>query len=117
MIPRTQWRTGVSPVPCRTRFDPARDSSWPYAAGYAATFGLPHDEALNAITLNPAEIWGVADQFGFARWGKDGQRGGGRRRSAGRQDGCEKNFHRRASGSNVPMTSRQTELRDRYSGK
>src|SRR5438445_2004795 len=36
----------------------------PYAAGYATAFGLPHDEALKAITLNPAEIWGVADQLG-----------------------------------------------------
>src|SRR5436309_6561440 len=36
----------------------------PYAAGYATAFGLPHDEALKAITLNAAEVWGVADQLG-----------------------------------------------------
>ena len=27
----------------------------------SVAFGLPYDEALKAITLNPAEIWGVAD--------------------------------------------------------
>ena len=42
----------------------------PYAAGYATAFGLPHDEALKAITLNPAEIWGVADQLGSLDVGK-----------------------------------------------
>ena len=42
----------------------------PYAAGYATAFGLPYDEALKAITLNPAEIWGVADQLGSLDVGK-----------------------------------------------
>ena len=35
----------------------------PYAAGYATAFGLPYDEALKAITINAAEIWGVADNW------------------------------------------------------
>ncbi len=42
----------------------------PYAAGYATAFGLPHDEALRAITLTPAEIWGVADRLGSLDVGK-----------------------------------------------
>ena len=42
----------------------------PYAAGFATAFGLPYDEALKAITLNPAEIWGVADQLGSLDVGK-----------------------------------------------
>src|SRR6202142_3359804 len=33
----------------------------PDQAGFATAFGLPYDEALKAITLNAAEIWGVAD--------------------------------------------------------
>ena len=44
--------------------------SLPYAAGYATAFGLPHDEALKAITLNAAEIWGVADRLGSIDVGK-----------------------------------------------
>ena len=31
-------------------------------------FGLPYDEALKAITLNPAEIWGVADSWARSMW-------------------------------------------------
>src|SRR5271157_108074 len=33
----------------------------PDQAGFATAFGLPYDEALKAITINPAEVWGVAD--------------------------------------------------------
>ena len=36
----------------------------PYQAGFATAFGLPYEEALKAITLNPAQIWGVADKLG-----------------------------------------------------
>src|SRR5216684_7575493 len=42
----------------------------PDQAGFATAFGLPYDEALKAITLNPAEIWGVADQLGSLDVGK-----------------------------------------------
>ena len=42
----------------------------PYQAATAAAFGLPYDEALKAITLNPAQIWGVADKLGSIEEGK-----------------------------------------------
>jgi imidazolonepropionase-like amidohydrolase len=42
----------------------------PDQAGYATAFGLPYDEALKAITLNAAEIWGVADKLGSLDAGK-----------------------------------------------
>jgi imidazolonepropionase-like amidohydrolase len=42
----------------------------PYQAAAAVAFGLPHDEALKALTLNPAEIWGVADRVGSIEEGK-----------------------------------------------
>jgi imidazolonepropionase-like amidohydrolase len=42
----------------------------PYSAALAANFGLPYEEALKAITINPAEIWGVADQIGSIEAGK-----------------------------------------------
>src|SRR6266853_2789338 len=69
----------------------------PYAAGYATAFGLPHDEALKAITLNPAEIWVVADGDPLDV-----------------KSDVKRVF---IEGREVPMTSRQTELRDRYSGR
>ena len=86
----------------------------PYAAGYATAFGLPHDEALKAITLNPAEIWGVADQLGSLDVGKTA--------NVVVADGdpldVKKDVKRIfIAGRPVPMTSRQTVLRDRYSAK
>lgn len=42
----------------------------PYEAATGVPFGLPREEALNAITRNPAEILGVADRFGTIEEGK-----------------------------------------------
>jgi imidazolonepropionase-like amidohydrolase len=42
----------------------------PYEAAAAVAFGLPYDEALKALTINPAQIWGVADQVGSVEKGK-----------------------------------------------
>lgn len=42
----------------------------PYQAAAAVAFGLPHEEALRAVTLSPAEIWGVADRLGSIEKGK-----------------------------------------------
>lgn len=42
----------------------------PYHAAMAAAFGLPKDVALKAITIFPAEIWGVADRIGSLEPGK-----------------------------------------------
>jgi imidazolonepropionase-like amidohydrolase len=40
-------------------------------AGMAVSFGLSWDEALRAITLAPAEIFGVADKIGTLQAGRD----------------------------------------------
>jgi len=42
----------------------------PFQAAAAVAFGLPQDEALKAITINPAEIWGVSDKVGSVEKGK-----------------------------------------------
>lgn len=42
----------------------------PYHAASAAAFGLPKEEALKAITIYPAEIFGVADRIGSLEVGK-----------------------------------------------
>jgi imidazolonepropionase-like amidohydrolase len=52
------------------------DDAWnvrnlPYHAATAAAYGLPPDVALRAITLAPAEIFGVADRLGSLTAGKD----------------------------------------------
>jgi imidazolonepropionase-like amidohydrolase len=43
----------------------------PYEAAMARAYGLPADAALRAITLSPAEIFGVADRLGSIEPGKD----------------------------------------------
>jgi imidazolonepropionase-like amidohydrolase len=43
----------------------------PYEAAKAVAHGLPHDEALKAVTLYPAQILGVADRLGSLESGKD----------------------------------------------
>ncbi|MFN1834026.1 amidohydrolase family protein [Balneola sp. MJW-20] len=42
----------------------------PFNAGYAATYGLGKEEALKAITINAAEIFGVEDLLGSLEEGK-----------------------------------------------
>jgi imidazolonepropionase-like amidohydrolase len=42
----------------------------PYQASAAVAFGLPYDEALKALTINAAEIWGVASEVGSIEKGK-----------------------------------------------
>ncbi len=41
-----------------------------FHAGYAATYGMEKEEALKAVTINPAEVFGVGDQLGSIEEGK-----------------------------------------------
>lgn len=80
-------------------------------AGNAVAYGLPHEEALRAITLAPAEIWGVGERYGSLAPGKVANVvvwGG---------DPLELMTpveHVLIRGREIPLVSRQTELRDRY---
>jgi len=42
----------------------------PQYAGTAVAYGLPHEEALKAVTLNAAQMFGIADQVGTIEAGK-----------------------------------------------
>jgi imidazolonepropionase-like amidohydrolase len=42
----------------------------PYEAAMAVAFGLPHEAALKAVTLAPAEILGIANEYGSIEKGK-----------------------------------------------
>lgn len=44
----------------------------PWEAGVAVAFGLPEDEALKSVTINAAEMMGVADKVGSLEVGKEG---------------------------------------------
>jgi imidazolonepropionase-like amidohydrolase len=80
-------------------------------AGNAVAYGLPWDAALEAITKTPARIWGIADRYGTLEPGKDAD--------VVIWDGDPLELTTFADavfirGKEMPMKSRQTELRDRY---
>ena len=50
---------------------PAQGKDLPHHAAKAVAFGLPAEEALRALTINPAKILGVADRLGSIEAGKD----------------------------------------------
>ncbi|HMH01066.1 MAG TPA: amidohydrolase family protein, partial [Terriglobales bacterium] len=84
----------------------------PYQAGFATAFGLPYDEALRAITLNAAEIWGVADKLGSLDVGKTANVVVSNGDPLDLKTEVKQVF---IEGREIPMTSRQTRLRDQYS--
>jgi imidazolonepropionase-like amidohydrolase len=51
-------------------FDNEFSRDLPYQAATAVAFGLPYEEALKAVTLNAAQIWGVSDRTGSIEEGK-----------------------------------------------
>jgi imidazolonepropionase-like amidohydrolase len=83
----------------------------PDQAGYATAFGLPYDEALKAITINPAEIWGVADKLGSLEVGKTANVVVAQGDPLDVKTDVKRVF---IEGREVPMTDRQTRLRDEY---
>jgi imidazolonepropionase-like amidohydrolase len=83
----------------------------PQHAGNAVTHGVPWDAAFRAITLTPAEIFGVGDQYGALAAGYVGD--------VVVWDGDPLEVMSGAvavyiDGTPSEMTSRQTRLRDRY---
>jgi len=84
----------------------------PDQAGFATAFGLPYDEALKAITINPAEIWGVADKLGSLDVGKMANVVVANGDPLDVKTDVKQVY---IEGRAIPMASRQTALRDRYS--
>ncbi|HYL16055.1 MAG TPA: amidohydrolase family protein [Terriglobales bacterium] len=95
-------------------FEAHNSRNLPYQAGFASAFGLPYDEALKAITLNPAEIWGVADKLGSLDVGKLANVVVANGDPLDVKTDVKQVF---INGESIPMVSRQTRLRDQYGGK
>ncbi len=57
---------------CFGTFGSSDSRTLPYEAANTVPFGLPYEEALKAVTLNAAEILGVADRLGTIEPGKLG---------------------------------------------
>jgi len=98
-------------------FMPQSDDPSQYArtitqiAGNAVANGMPWDHALQAITKNPAMVWGIADRYGSLDVGKDAD--------VVLWDGDPLEVTSAPTavfirGERIPMISRQTLLRDRY---
>ena len=84
----------------------------PYAAGFAAAYGLPYDEALKAITLNVAEMFGFGDRLGSLDVGKMANVVVANGDPLDVRTDVKQVY---IQGVPVPMEDRQTRLRDEYS--
>jgi len=92
-------------------YDAHNSRNLPYQAGFATAFGLPYDEALKAITMNAAEIWGVADTLGSLDVGKTANVVVANGDPLDMKTDVKQVF---IEGREIPMKNRQTDLRDRY---
>lgn len=82
-----------------------------YDAGNAVAHGMPYEDALKAITINPAKVFGVGDQMGSIEVGKSADV------VIWTGDPFEPLSQPVAvfiDGREQPMTSRQEKLRERY---
>lgn len=110
-LPAQLYKRGVKIV--IASYDSHNARNLPYAAGFATGFGLPPDEALKAITLNAAEVWGLADKLGSLDPGKTANVVVANGDPLDVKSDVKMVF---INGSEIAMTSRQTRLRDEYSG-
>ena len=93
-------------------YDAHNARNLPYEAGFATAFGLPYEEALKALTINAAEIWGVADKLGSLDVGKTANVVIANGDPLDVKTDVKQVY---IEGRAIPMTSRQTRLRDQYS--
>ena len=83
----------------------------PYQAATAVAFGLPQDEALKAITINAAQIWGAGDQLGSIEKDKSADLMVTTGDPLEIQTQVKHVFIR---GQEIELSSKQTRLYDRY---
>lgn len=79
----------------------------PYHAGMAAAFGLSREDALRAVTLWPAEIFGVADRLGSLEVGKMANLVV---TTGDLLEATTSTVHLFIDGRNVPLSTRHTDL-------
>jgi imidazolonepropionase-like amidohydrolase len=94
--------------------DAAYARNLPYQAGTSAAFGLPKDEALKAVTIYPAQIFGVDKLLGSVEVGKMA--------NLIVTDGDPLEFktsvkHMFINGKPVDLSSRHTKLYDKFNAR
>lgn len=80
-------------------------------AGNAVSYGMPWDQALRAVTLTPAQVFGVADRYGSLDAGKVANVVVWSGDPFELSTGVERVYIR---GREIALTSRQRELFERY---
>jgi imidazolonepropionase-like amidohydrolase len=111
-LPAALYKRGVKIA--FASFEAHNSRNLPYQAGFATGFGLPPEEALKAITLNAAEIWGVDHELGSLDVGKTANVVVATGDPLDVKTDVKRVF---IAGEEIPMVSRQTRLRDEYSTK
>ncbi len=92
-------------------YDAHQARNLPYAAGYAVGFGLPREEAMKALTINPAQMWGVDKDLGSLDVGKMGNVVVANGDPLDVKSDVKHVF---IQGQEIPLVNKQTELRDQY---
>ena len=102
-------KNGVKVALMETTTENSRDLR--QQAGNAVASGMPWDQALRAVTLTPAEVFGISDRYGSLEAGKVANVVVWSGDPFEFSTGVEHVFIR---GKEVPLRSRQTELLERY---
>jgi imidazolonepropionase-like amidohydrolase len=108
-VPGELQKRGVKVI--LASYNVSNSRNLPYSAGFAVAYGMPYDEAMKAITLNPAEVFGLGDKLGSLDSGKIANV------VIANGDPLDvrtivKQVY--INGVAIPMATRQTRLRDEY---
>jgi imidazolonepropionase-like amidohydrolase len=108
-VPGELQKRGVKVI--LASYNVSNSRNLPYSAGFAVAYGMPYDEAMKSITLNPAEAFGLGDKLGSLDVGKIA--------NVVIADGDPLDVRTSVkqvyiNGVAIPMESRQTKLRDEY---
>jgi len=108
-VPGELQKRGVKVI--LASYNVSNSRNLPYSAGFAVAYGLPYDEAMKSITLNPAEAFGLGDKLGSLDVGKIA--------NVVIADGDPLDVRTSVkqvyiNGVAIPMETRQTRLRDEY---
>jgi imidazolonepropionase-like amidohydrolase len=83
----------------------------PYEAALAVAYGLPWEAAIRALTVNPAEIFGIADRIGTLQPGREASL------FVAEGDPLQpltRLRHLMIAGRPIPLTSHHTELYQKW---
>jgi imidazolonepropionase-like amidohydrolase len=108
-VPGELQKRGVKVI--LASYNVSNSRNLPYSAGFAVAYGMPYDEALKAITLNPAEVFGLGDKLGSLDTGKIANVVIANGDPLDVRTVVKQVY---INGVAIPMETRQTRLRDEY---